>query len=132
MVFNETLVEDLINNSNSKFSLVIENKILPLANVVISKSSTPLKKPNTRGGVYFSGTHSYRIKATTDDLSIIPLISKTMLGPNTEFSEITITTKLTKNGNVIPISLYTNLTNSMESKSRLQLDMVIVRTSSDE
>ena len=41
-------------------------KSFPLSNVKITNSSTPLSKPNVRGGVYFSDTFVFKIVGTTD------------------------------------------------------------------
>ena len=105
------------------FILQYENNSFPLENVSISKEPTPVSKPTQRGGVYFSDTTVYKIKGSTTDVSIIPLLSKTMLGPNTDFEELEI--KTTKNNQ--KISLFTNLTNSMQSSSKVELNMTIVR-----
>lgn len=64
------------------------------------------------------------MKATVDDTTIVSFLSKTMLGPNTEFKELKITSSLTNNAK--NISLYTNLTNTMQSSSKIELNMVIV------
>ena len=80
-----------INEKQSlDYVLHIDDKTYPLSDVSIVNSPTPVNAPTTRGGVYFSDTFAYKIKGVITDLSIIPLLSKTMLGPNTEFHEIKI------------------------------------------
>ncbi|MCE9653256.1 MAG: hypothetical protein K8Q89_09445 [Nitrosarchaeum sp.] len=121
-------------NINEKESLEyvmhLDNKQYLLSDVVIVNSPTPVNSPTTRGGVYFSDTFAYKIKGIIDDLSIIPLLSKTMLGPNTEFGEIKITTNLLKNGKTVPLSLFTNLTNSVQYPSKIELNMILVKLES--
>ncbi|HSB83796.1 MAG TPA: hypothetical protein VLD64_04850, partial [Nitrosarchaeum sp.] len=86
-----------INEKGSlEYVLYLDDKRYSLSDVVIVNSPTPVNSPTTRGGVYFSDTFAYKIKGTINDLSIIPLLSKTMLGPNTEFGEIKITTNFSK------------------------------------
>ena len=118
---DETLLTSL-QEKNLEYSLELNEKSYPLSNISVIKSATPLTKPNTRGGVYFSDKFSYRIKGSTRDASIVPLLSKTMLGPNTEFKNLKITAK----SNEIKFTILANLTNTMQSSSRVELNMVIV------
>lgn len=114
-----------------KYVLHLDGKKYLFSDVVIVNSPTPVNSPTTRGGVYFSDTFAYKIKGTINDLSIIPLLSKTMLGPNTEFREIKITTTIHNNGKEIPLILFTNLTNSVQSSSKIELNMILVKLVSD-
>lgn len=100
-----------------------------LSDVSIVNSPTPVNSPTTRGGVYFSDKFAYKIKGTVNDLSVVPLLSKTMLGPNTEFSEIKITTQIPTNDK--KITLFTNLTNSVQGLSKIELNMILVKLESD-
>ncbi|MGQ0376593.1 MAG: hypothetical protein ACT4OW_03705 [Nitrososphaerota archaeon] len=127
MVIDDNILSNITeNNANRDYTLHLDKKSYQLRDVFITKSQTPLTRPNMRGGVYFSDTFHYRIKATVDDTTIIPFLSKAMLGPNTEFKNLKITSSLKKDGNTKKISLYTNLTNTMQSSSKLELNMVIV------
>lgn len=124
------LLESLmsINERESlEYVLHLDDKRYSLSDVVIVNSPTPVNSPTTRGGVYFSDTFAYKIKGTINDLSIIPLLSKTMLGPNTEFGEIKITTNFSKDGKKILLSLFANLTNSIQSSSKIELNMILVK-----
>ena len=109
-----------------EFSAQIENKSFVLNNASIEKSSTPVTSPTLRGGVYFSDTYVYKIKGIVSDSAIIPLLSKTMLGPNTEFSDILVKTSAIIDSNKANISLHTNLTNSMQSSSKIELNLIII------
>ena len=53
-----------------------------------------------------------------------------MLGPNTEFGEIKITTQIEDGGKKIDLSLFTNLINSVQEPSKIELNMIIVRLES--
>ena len=110
-----------------EFSVHIENKSFILNEASIEKSSTPVTSPTMRGGVYFSDTYVYKIKGIVSDSTIIPILSKTMLGPSTEFSDILVKTSAIISSNKTDISLHTNLTNSMQSSSKIELNLIIIR-----
>lgn len=110
-----------------EFSVHIENKSFTLNEASIEKSSTPVTSPTMRGGVYFSDTYVYKIIGIVSDSTIIPILSKTMLGPNTEFSDILVKTSAIIDSNKADISLHTNLTNSMQSSSKIELNLIIIR-----
>ena len=129
MSSEEKLLQELIKlheNSSLGFFLHADKKILSLREVKISKSHTPVTRPTLRGGVYFSDTHEYKITGIIDDQTIIPFLSKAMLGPNTEFGDIIITTESNTKGNSEQIVLHTNLTNSMQSSSLIKLNLTII------
>lgn len=127
MVMDEKLFSSIMQHGQElDYTLHLENKSYQLRNVSITRSSTPLTRPTLRGGVYFSDTHHYKMKATVDDTNIVPLLSSAMLGPNTEFKNLRITSSLKKDQNLTKISLYTNLTNTMQSTSKIELNMVVV------
>ena len=110
-----------------KYILHLNGKEYNLSNVSIAWSPTPVNAPTTRGGAYFSDTFAYKIKGIIQDLSIVPLLTKTMLGPNTEFGEIRITTDIVDNDKKKSIELFSNLTNSVQSQSNIELNMILVK-----
>jgi hypothetical protein len=112
------------------YTLHISDLWYSLTDVSIVHSPTPVNSPTTRGGVYFSDTYAYKIKGMVHDLSIVPLLSKTMLGPNTEFVEIKITTQIESYNKKINLSLFTNLTNSVQGPSEIELNMILIRLES--
>jgi len=111
----------------SDYILYLGKVTYSLNSVTITKSSTPVNRPTNRGGVYFSDTFAFKIKAVVDDLSIVELLSKSMLGPNPEFQEIEITTNMPIKDSIKKITFFVNLTNSMQSSSRIELNMTINR-----
>jgi len=126
---DEKLLDSLLQfqeKQRLEFSAQIENKSFVLNNALIEKSSTPVTSTTLRGGVYFSDTYVYKIKGIVSDSAIIPLLSKTMLGPNTEFSDILVKTSAIIDSNKADISLHTNLTNSMQSSSKIELNLIII------
>ncbi len=129
-----SLLESLMNINEKQhldYILHLNGLKYPLSDVSIVNSPTPVNSPTTRGGVYFSDTFAYKIKGTINDLSIVPLLSKTMLGPNTEFGEIKITTQIANHDKKTTLSIFTNLTNSVQSSSKIELNMILVKLESD-
>ena len=125
MKIDEAILSKLISDQSAKFNLLLHDKTFPLEDVSIAESTIPVRRPTTRGGVYFSDTSAYKIRATTYDLSLLSLLPKVMLGPNTEFKQLKIKTKITTKGKEIPITLITHLTNTMNNKTKLELNLVI-------
>jgi len=118
---------EIHKSSKLDFVLCLASDTFLLENVVISKSSTPVNRPTNRGGVYFSDTFVFKIRATVSDLSLAPLLSQSMLGPNPDFQDLEITTN-TKIGNSLKnVKLFAHLTNSMQSSSFIELNMNIIR-----
>ena len=121
----------IANEKNSPvYALHLNDISYPLVDVSITNSPTPVTSPTTRGGVYFSDTFAYKIKGRIDDVSIIPALSKTMLGPNAEFGEIKITTQIQSDNKKINLSLFANLINSVQNLSTIELNMILVRLES--
>ena len=128
------LLESLMNINEKQpleYVLHLDGLKYHLSNVSIVNSPIPVNSPTTRGVVYFSDTFAYKIKGIVNDLSVVPLLSKTMLGPNTEFGEIKITTQIVNNDKKMTLSIFTNLTNSVQSSSKIELNMILVKLESD-
>ena len=105
---NEKLIDDLLKKWKANkltFELLLDDKSIKLTNTQILKTKTPVKRPTNRGGVYFSDTTTYKIKATTNTLEILERLKNTMLGPNDEFEDIKV--------KVDDQLLICNLTNTM-------------------
>jgi hypothetical protein len=90
-----------------------------------------VNSPTTRGGVYFSDKFAFKLKGTIHDLSVVPLLTKTMLGPNAEFGEIKITTHMENNYQKRDLTIYANLTNSVQRPSKIELNMIIIKLQFD-
>src|SRR5690242_384627 len=128
MEIDEKILSKLIEANDVKYNLYLDGKEYHLEQINMAKSSIPVRKPTTRGGVYFSDTTAYKIKAITFDLSLIPLISKVMLGPNTDFKPLEIKTNLNFDGKNHNIILTTHLTNTMNSGTKLELHLIVDKT----
>ena len=125
----KTLVEIIEVQKSHKLNYILHlGKVTYLLDsVAIAKSSTPVNRPTNRGGVYFSDTFAFKIKAVVDDLSIAELLSKSMLGPNPEFQELEITTNVPIKDSIKKVTFFVNLTNSIQSLSHIELNMTIIR-----
>ncbi|NQV39207.1 MAG: hypothetical protein HQ505_01470 [Nitrosopumilus sp.] len=133
MSFNKDLLEQLMefNEKHSpQFTLYVNDETYPITSTSITNSPIPVNEPTTRGGVYFSDKFAYKMKCVVEDLSVIPLLTKKMLGPNTEFGELKITTNIEFNGKSIPLEIFTNLTNSVQTPNSIELGMIIVKLNS--
>ena len=119
------------NEKNSlKFTLYVNDETYPITSTSITNSPIPVNEPTTRGGVYFSDKFAYKMKCVVEDLSVVPLLTKKMLGPNTEFGELKITTNIESEGKSIPLEIFTNLTNSIQTPNSIELGMIIVKLDS--
>ena len=133
MTVDETLLQSLIDSTKSgslEFALYLKENSYPLTNVQVSHSSVPVNEPTTRGGVYFSDKFAYKMKGTISDLSVVPLLTKKMLGPNTEFGELKITTSINVENSSKTLEIHTNLTNSVQTPDSIELSMIIVKLES--
>ncbi len=133
MSVNPDLLGTLMSQNENKslnFTLTLNELSFPLIDVSITNSPIPVNEPTTRGGVYFSDTFAYKMKGIVEDLSIVPLLTKKMLGPNTEFGELKITTQIDCEGKPVTLELFTNLTNSVQTPNSIELSMIIVKLNS--
>ena len=133
MSFNKDLLNSLMkfNETNSPtFTLYVNNTEYDVASSVITNSPIPVNEPTTRGGVYFSDKFAYKMKCVVEDLSVVPLLTKKMLGPNTEFGELKITAEIEHDGNLVSLEIFTNLTNSVQTPTSIELSMIIVKIDS--
>jgi hypothetical protein len=133
MSVNLDLLEILMqfNEKNSpEYLIYLNDDVYPITCVSISNSSIPVNEPTTRGGVYFSDKFAYKMKGVIEDLSVIPLLTKKMLGPNTEFVELKISTQIKSDGEPINLEIFTNLTNSIQTPNSIELSMIIVKLES--
>ena len=125
----EILME--FNEKNSlEYLLYLNDDTFPITCVSIINSPIPVNEPTTRGGAYFSDKFAYKIKGTIDDLTVVPLLTKKMLGPNTEFSELKISTQIKSGEKLMNLEIFTNLTNSVQTPNSIELSMIIVKLKS--
>ena len=130
MSVDSVLLENLMKYNaeySPQFTLHISDRLYDVLSVSIENSSIPVNEPTTRGGVYFSEKFAYKMKGNIEDLTIIPLLTKKMLGPNTEFGELKISSHIEYDGKITPIDIFTNLTNSVQTPNSIELSMIIVK-----
>ncbi len=125
MMENEDMLVKLSEIQNLSCIIYVETKSYPIQKMSILKSTIPVRKPTTRGGVYFTDTMAYKIKAITQDLSISAEIPRLMLGPNTDFKPIVIKTRLTVGGIESDVVLTTHLTNAVNTKEHVELNLIV-------
>ena len=133
MELNENILLKIIeihDASKLDFILHIEDETFPLKNVEILKTPTPVNQPTTRGGVYFSEKHIFKIKSQLSDFSIVPLLSKSMLGPNADFQDLEIVTHVEIDNSLNKVIFFAHLTNYMKSNSNIELNMTIIKIES--
>ena len=132
MSINSDLLDILMASEthSSKYDFHINDTSFPITDVLITNSPTPVNEPTTRGGVYFSDKFAYKMKGVIKDLSIIPLLTEKMLGPNTEFGELKITTQINSDGTILDLEIFTNLTNSVQTPDSVELSMIILKLNS--
>ena len=119
------------NEKNStQYQLYLNDEIFPITCVSITNSPIPVNEPTTRGGAYFSEKFAYKMKGVIEGLSVVPLLTKKMLGPNTEFVELKISTQIESNGKSMNLEIFTNLTNSIQTPDSIELSMIIVKLES--
>ena len=132
MSINSDLLDILMASEthSSKYDFHINDTSFPITDVLITNSPTPVNEPTTRGGVYFSDKFAYKMKGVIKDLSVIPLLTEKMLGPNTEFGELKITTQINSDGAILDLEIFTNLTNSVQTPDSVELSMIILKLNS--
>ncbi|CAE6500528.1 MAG: hypothetical protein QXE84_04000 [Candidatus Nitrosotenuis sp.] len=92
------------------------------ATASMTYSDVPVTKPTTRGGVYFADKMAFKIKAHTKDQSLIGVLSSAMLGPNSDFEKIEIRIDGSD------LKIFAHLTNYVQKKDELELNLVVVGT----
>ena len=115
-------LQELVEENNTKFKLMISDKIFKINEIKVFENENPITEPTTRGGVYVSDVKEMKIQATIFDTNITKYLSNAMLGPNKTFLDILITADI-NNGS--KISLITNLTNTIQNPSKIVLYFII-------
>ena len=124
MMENEDVLIKLSEVQNLSCTIHVEEKSYQVSKMSIVKSTIPVRKPTTRGGVYFTDTTAYKIKAVTSDITISPEISKLMLGPNTDFKPFLVKTELVGDTRQL-VTLTVHLTNAVNTKDHVELNLIV-------
>lgn len=127
MSSDEKILENLDGAQNLSGTMVIDERSYQITSMSVVKSSIPVRKPTTRGGVYFTDTTAYKIKAITPDLSVASEIPMLMLGPNTDFKPVRVMTEITIDGKKLQAVLTTHLTNAVNTQEKIELNLIVDR-----
>ena len=111
-------LQEIVEKNNTKFTLLVSNKIFKINEIKVFENENPVTKPTTRGGVYFSDVTEMKVQVTISDTSVTKYLSNAMLGPNKTFLDILIEAKIKDD---LKISLITNLTNTIQNSSKIIL-----------
>ena len=125
MIENEDVLVKLSGTQNLSCVILVEEKSYHVSKISIVKSTIPVRKPTTRGGVYFTDTSAYKIKAVTSDFAISSEIPKLMLGPNADFKPILVKTEFVDGGARQNVVLTTHLTNAVNTKDHVELNLIV-------
>jgi len=115
-------LQEIVEENNTKFELLISNKIFKIDKIKLFENENPVTEPTTRGGVYFSELKEMKVQATISDTNVSKHLSNAMLGPNKTFLDILLEAKIK---NDLKISLVTNLTNTVQNSSKIILYFII-------
>ncbi|WP_268542442.1 hypothetical protein [Candidatus Nitrosotenuis cloacae] len=111
-------------DSMPQFTMVLGGRSCKVDKIQLSHSDVPVTRPTTRGGVYFTDKMAFKIRAQVSDDSISKMLSKTMLGPNSDFENI----QFLANVDSSTLRLFANLTNYVQKREYLELSLMVVGT----
>ena len=115
---NDKDLQKIVEKNDTKFNLLLDNKIFKINEIKVFENENPVTKPTTRGGVYFSDIKEMKVQVIISDTSVTKYLSNAMLGPNKTFLDILIEAKIKDD---LKISLITNLTNTIQNSSKIIL-----------
>ena len=119
---DEKELQKIVQENSSNFEMIIEDNVFEVSNIDIFQTDNPITEPTTRGGVYYAEMKELKVQATILDTTISNHLSKAMLGPNKDFLDIILRTKIDTDDK---ISLITNLTNSMQDATKIILYLTL-------
>ena len=122
MCMDEKELQVIVQENDSNFKMVLSENSFPIDEIEMIQTDNPINEPTTRGGVYFAEMKEWKIHASFSDISISKHLSNAMLGPNKDFLDIVLYAD-TQAGQ--KISLVTNLTNSMQTASKIILYLTL-------
>ncbi|HWP78151.1 MAG: hypothetical protein AB1299_06135 [Thermoproteota archaeon] len=120
----------LTQNSAQKYVMRIKGVEYSPKEIQLSYVETPVSRPTTRGGVYFSDKMGFKIKVNLADTGLSSSLSKMMLGPNADFEQIQFLTQLNVGGTTKKLKIFANLVNYVQKSDGLELNLMVVGTES--
>lgn len=124
MALDKNALTELAKSGGKISHMVIQGKKYSLTNSDLTYSDVPVNRPTTRGGVYYTDTMAFKVKATASDADLAKILPKTMLGPNTEFAKIEL---IPDSGS---LRIFANLTNYVQKSGGFELSLTIIETES--
>ena len=124
MDLDESLVQKITDMRPSWTVRIRQSEFVP-DSVEIFESIVPVKRPDTRGGVYFSQTKAYKVTCVICDTSITSILTSVMLGPNTDFTPIELAAVREDHKFLIRA----NLTNYVQTATGIRLSLLITDVS---
>lgn len=134
-MLDENALQDFLKiheAKNLEYTLYLDEKPYLVSDVSIAKSSNPVNSPTLRGGVYITDKFDYKISCAVSDISIAPLLSRVMLGPNTDFTELKLETRFNDGKQMKRWSIFAYLTSSVQNSSQINLNLSITRLETDQ
>ena len=119
---NDEDLQKIVEDNDTKFNLLLDNKTFKIHEIKVFENKNPVIEPTTRGGVYFSDVKDMKAQVVISDTSVTKYLSNAMLGPNKTFLDILIEAKIEDD---LKISLTANLTNTIQSSSKIILYFLI-------
>jgi len=119
---NDEDLQKIVEDNDTKFNLLLDNKTFKIHEIKVFENKNPVTEPTTRGGVYFSDVKDMKAQVVISDTSVTKYLSNAMLGPNKTFLDILVEAEIENN---LKISLITNLTNTIQSSSKIILYFLI-------
>ncbi len=121
------IISSLIEQQGKlQFTMLIGGTLYKADSFDVAHLQTPVTKPTLRGGVYFSDLKEFKIRAKFSGAALLPVLSKTMLGPNTDFETIKFLADVECDGEKKQVTLFANLTNYVQRGDDLELNLVVV------
>ncbi|MEM3064693.1 MAG: hypothetical protein QW177_04900 [Candidatus Nitrosotenuis sp.] len=120
----------LTQNAAQKYVMRLKDAEYFPREVQLSYVQTPVSRPTTRGGVYFSDKMGFKIKAKLADTGLASTLSRMMLGPNADFEQIEFVTHVAAGGIMSGLKIFANLVNYVQKPDGLELNLMVVGTES--
>lgn len=122
-MLDKEALQKLVQSKTRISHILVQETKYSVDSSELGYSDVPVNKPTTRGGVYFSDTMAFKAKVFVSDPELSKSLSKTMLGPNTEFAKI----RLIQEENP-KLQILANLTNYVQKNGGFEMNLVIVET----
>lgn len=124
---NSKIISVLLEQQNKlHFTMLVDKIEHEVNSFSMAKSQTHVTKPTLRGGVYFSNIAEFNIKANLSNTNLSSTLSKTMLGPNADFTPILFLTYIELDSAVKQLKILTNLINYVQRGNGLELNLTVI------